>query len=209
MIISPRGKILATAEGVDGLAIADIDPRGGREGGDSSNQQKDMRARLFRERNPEAFKILSELNPPMLAKVPPIDLSREEAGNIFARMLTVGDEEFKAAQGLVTGGKSNEAIAAFEKLRTEYRGTWIDRVATERLVKLRAKQTEVQSAFVSPGIASKFPGDEETGHRPDRPRKAPGGRLSPIPGCRIRRAARPGIAAPRPARRGPPRLPRR
>ncbi len=52
MIISPRGKILATAEGADGLAIADIDPRGGREGGDSSNHQKDMRARLFRERNP-------------------------------------------------------------------------------------------------------------------------------------------------------------
>jgi predicted amidohydrolase len=54
MIISPRGKIVAKAEGADGLAIADIDPRGGREGGDSSNTQKDMRARLFRERTPEA-----------------------------------------------------------------------------------------------------------------------------------------------------------
>ncbi len=136
-IISPRGKILATAEGVDGLAIADIDPRGGREGGDSSNQQKDMRARLFRERNPAAYSILSESNPPMLTKVPPIDLSREEAGRIFARMLTVGDEEFKAAQKLVSAGKTEEAIAAFEKLRTEYRGTWIDRVAQARLATLR------------------------------------------------------------------------
>ncbi len=142
MIISPRGKILAAAEGTDGLAIADIDPRGGREGGDSSNQQKDMRARLFRERNPEAFKILSEQNPPILAKVPPLDLSREEAGRIFARMLTVGDEEFKAAQRLVANGKTNEAIAAFEKLQTDYRGTWIDRVANERLTKLRAIQTD-------------------------------------------------------------------
>ena len=35
MIISPRGKVLATAEGPDALAIADIDPRGGREGGDA------------------------------------------------------------------------------------------------------------------------------------------------------------------------------
>ena len=159
MIISPRGKILATAEGTDGLAIADIDPRGGREGGDSSNQQKDMRARLFRERNPEAFKILSESNPPILAKMPPLDLSREEAGRIFARMLTVGDEEFKAAQGLLAAEKTNEAIEAFEKLQTEYRGTWIDRVATERLVKLRDNQNEVKSSFASPGIASKYPGD--------------------------------------------------
>ena len=159
MIISPRGKILATAEGADGLAIADIDPRGGREGGDSSNQQRDMRARLFRERNPEAFKILSESNPPMLAKMPPLELNREEAGRIFARMLTVGDEAYKAAQTLLANGQTNEAIGAFEKLRTEYRGTWIDRVATERLVNLRAKQSEIQSAVASPGIASNYPGD--------------------------------------------------
>ena len=128
MIISPRGKIIARAEGADGLAIADIDPRGGREGGDSSNTQKDMRARLFRERNPEAFKILTEPNPPVLAKVP-IDITREEAGRIFARMLTVGEEEFNQAAALARAGKTKEAIAAFEKLRAEYRGSWIDRVA--------------------------------------------------------------------------------
>ena len=137
-IISPRGKILATAEGIDGLAIADIDPRGGREGGDSSNQQKDMRSRLFRERIPAAYSILSESNPPMLTKVPPLDMSREEAGRIFARMLTVGDEELQAAQKLISAGKTKDAIAAFEKLRTEYRGTWIDRVAQETLATLRA-----------------------------------------------------------------------
>jgi predicted amidohydrolase len=55
MIISPRGKILARAEGPDGLAIADIDPWGGRQGGDAMNHQRDMRARLFRERNTAAF----------------------------------------------------------------------------------------------------------------------------------------------------------
>ena len=137
MIISPQGKILATAEGTDGLAIADIDPRGCREGGDSSNHQRDMRARLFRERNPEAFRILTEPNPPVLAKVP-IDMTREEAGRIFARMLTVGPEELKQAEALASAGKTKEAIAAFEKLRTEYRGTWIDRVAQERLAILRA-----------------------------------------------------------------------
>ena len=55
MIISPRGKIIARAEDPDGLAMADIDPLGGREGGDAMNYQRDMRARLFRERNPAAF----------------------------------------------------------------------------------------------------------------------------------------------------------
>jgi predicted amidohydrolase len=38
MIISPKGTIVAKAEGPDGLAIADIDVRGGREGGDSMNR---------------------------------------------------------------------------------------------------------------------------------------------------------------------------
>src|SRR5262245_9654330 len=139
MIISPRGKIIARAEGADGLAIADVDPNGGREGGDSSNTQKDMRARLFRERNPEAFKILTEPKAPVLDKVP-IDITREEAGRIFARMLTVGEEEFNQAAALARAGKVKEAIAAFEKLRKEYRGSWIDRVARERLAVLRGEQ---------------------------------------------------------------------
>jgi predicted amidohydrolase len=138
-IISPRGRIIATAEGADGLAIADIDPHGGREGGDSSNQQPDMRSRLFRERNVDAFTILTEPNPPILDKVPPIEFSREEAGRIFARMLTVGEEEFKAAAELLAAGKKQEAIAAFKKLRIEYPGTWIDRAAQQRLAQLGAE----------------------------------------------------------------------
>jgi predicted amidohydrolase len=132
MIISPQGKILSQAEGPDGLAIADINPFGGREGGDAFNYQRDMRARLFRERNPAAFGILAEMNPPVLAKVP-IDLTQAEAVSIGARALTVGEEEFKQASALQRAGNTNEAVAAFEKLRIEYRGSWIDRVAQERL----------------------------------------------------------------------------
>ena len=173
MIISPQGKIIARAEGADGLAIADIDPRGGREGGDSFNRQKDMRARLFRERNPEAFRILTDPNPPVLAKVP-IDITREEAGRIFARMLTVGEEEFKQAAALARAGKTKEAIAAFEKLRTEYRGSWIDRVARERLAVVAGRTEEATAREpgepaqenrrpVKPapkeGLASLYPGD--------------------------------------------------
>jgi len=136
MIISPQGRIVAQADGPDGLAIADIDPRGQRQGGDALNWQTDMRARLIRERNPEAFRILTDTNPPVLAKVP-IDLTRQESGRIMARALTVGEEEFKQANDLIGGGKTNEAISAFERLRQEYPATWIDRQSQERLAQLQ------------------------------------------------------------------------
>jgi predicted amidohydrolase len=139
MIISPQGKIIAKAEGPEGLAIADIDPRGSREGGDAMNHQQDMRARLFRERNPAAFGILTQPNPPILAKVP-IDLTREQAGQISARAMTLGEEEFKAASALAAEKKTDAAIEAFTRLRKEYRGTWIDRVSQQRLMELSAPQ---------------------------------------------------------------------
>ncbi len=132
MIISPRGKIIARAEDPDGLAMADINPLGGREGGDAMNYQRDMRARLFRERNPTAFAILTDPHPPVLEKVP-LDITQREAGRIAARVLTIGEEEFRQAEALARGGRSGEAIAAFSRLRKEYHGSWIERVATERL----------------------------------------------------------------------------
>jgi predicted amidohydrolase len=136
MIISPQGKILIEGKGPDDIAIADIDPFGGREGSDAFNHQKDMRARLFRERNPAAYGILTDPNPPVLKKIPST-ITREEAARIADKASTVGEDEFKAADSLARAGKTKEAIAAFEKLRTEYRGTWIDRVAQERLITLR------------------------------------------------------------------------
>jgi len=167
MIISPQGKIIAQAEGPDGLAIADIDPLGQRQGGDALNRQRDMRARLFRERNPEAFHILTDTNPPVLAKVP-IDLTREEAGRIMARTLTVGDEEFKQANGLIGRGQTNEAIAAFERLRKEYPATWIDRRSEERLARLQpiAPAAAKQGTFF-PGLAVRYPNDAGLANDPD------------------------------------------
>jgi predicted amidohydrolase len=137
MIISPQGKVLVEGKGPDDIAVADIDPFGGREGGDAYNQQKDMRARLFRERNPAAYGVLTDLNPPVLAKVP-ATITPEEAARIFEKALTIGEDEFNAAASLERAGKTTEAIAAFQKLRAEYTGSWIDRVAGERLAKLRA-----------------------------------------------------------------------
>src|SRR6185436_17437255 len=156
MIISPQGKIVAQAEGPDGLAIADINPHGQREGGDAFNWQRDMRARLFRERKPEAFSILTDAHPPVLDKVP-IDLTREEAGAIMARALTRVEDDFKEANGLIRDGQTDKAIAAFERLRKEYRATWIDRRSEERLAKLQPDAPK-QRVSLS-GIAAKYPGD--------------------------------------------------
>ena len=100
------------------------------------NHQRDMRARLFRERNTVAFGILTDPNPPVLKKVP-IDITQQEAGRIAARVLTLGEEEFRQAETLAREGKTTEAITAFDRLRSEYRGSWIDRVAAERLRTLR------------------------------------------------------------------------
>jgi predicted amidohydrolase len=156
MIISPQGKIVAKAEGPDGLAIADIDVRGQREGGDALNRQRDMRARLFRERNPEAFRILTDTNPPVLAKIP-IELTSKAAGNVMARALTVGEEEFKQANGLIGAGKTEEAVAAFQRLQKEYPATWIDRRSEERLAKLQAAAPNREPS--SSGLAAKYSRD--------------------------------------------------
>jgi predicted amidohydrolase len=136
MIVSPQGKVLVEGKGRDDIAIADIDPFGGREGGDSFDQQKDMRARLFRERNTPAYGILTDPNPPVLAKVP-ATITPAEAARIFEKGLTVGEEEFKAADSLRNAGRTAEAIDAFQRLRVEYKGSWIDRVAEQRLARLR------------------------------------------------------------------------
>jgi hypothetical protein len=74
------------------LAIADIDGAVDAKAR-FHDRQRDMRARLFRERSPEAFKILTEANPPVLDKVP-IDRTRRD-GPHQARALTVGEDEFR------------------------------------------------------------------------------------------------------------------
>ncbi|HEY8503561.1 MAG TPA: nitrilase-related carbon-nitrogen hydrolase [Gemmataceae bacterium] len=138
MILSPQGAVLAEGKGPDDIVIADVDPFGGREGGDAFDRQKDMRARLFRERSPAAYGILTDPNPPVLTKVP-LGIDPAEAAGIADRALTVGEHDFRAAESLARAGKRAEAIEAFEKLRVEYPGTWIDRVARERLATLRSE----------------------------------------------------------------------
>ncbi len=138
MIISPLGNVLAEGKGPDGIAIADINPFNGREAGDALNSQRDMRARLFRERNPAAYGILTDPTPPALKKIP-ATMSVEEAVRIGSATLTIGEERFAAAEALLRAGKTVDAVLAFEKLRVEFPQTWIDKAAEERLAEIRTK----------------------------------------------------------------------
>ncbi|MHC4404121.1 MAG: nitrilase-related carbon-nitrogen hydrolase [Planctomycetota bacterium] len=135
MIISPKGEVLVQGKGPDDVAIADVDPFSGREGGDAMNHQQDMRARLFRERHPAAFKILTDPHPPVLNKVPET-VTVEEAVEISRGVLTVGQRRFNEAEALLREGRTAEAVRAFKKLRSDYPHSWIDRAATRRLAEI-------------------------------------------------------------------------
>jgi hypothetical protein len=80
---------------------------------------------------------------------------------VRARVMTVGEAEFDRAAALQRAGMKREATAEFETLRAEYRGSWIDRQAQERLAQLRADGSANWQAFSSrkQAIATKYPGD--------------------------------------------------
>jgi predicted amidohydrolase len=136
MILSPQGKVLAKAEGKDEIITVDIDPASGRAGGDSMNHADDMRARLFRERSPEAFSMITRTDPPVLKKIPE-EITVDEAVRISRSGHTEGEAKFNAAAKLARDGKRDEAIRAYEALTLEYPRTWIDRVSRERIADLR------------------------------------------------------------------------
>ena len=86
----------------------------------------------------------------------------------MARTLTVGDEEFKQANVLVGRGKTNEAIAAFERLRKEYPSTWIDRRSKERLAQLQMSRHPVLCPGGSEGKSAGRPRCEVSRRRRHR-----------------------------------------
>lgn len=132
MILSPQGKILVEAKGQDEIAIADIDPAGGRSGTTAMNHQDDMRARLFRERSPEAFSMITRTDPPVLKKVPEVT-TIDEAVRISRGVLTIGQEKFREADRLRSEGRKEDALRAYEALIAEYPRSWIDRVSRQRI----------------------------------------------------------------------------
>jgi hypothetical protein len=94
----------------------------------------------------------------VLAKVP-ATITEREAVRLAQKVLTVGEEEFRAAAALANQGNTAEAIAAFTRLRREYRDSWIDRVAAERLAKLQPQPQPQPQKRDAPGLAAKYPGD--------------------------------------------------
>lgn len=138
MIISPKGKVVAEAQGPDALVIGEIEPFTGRAAGDAFNSQQDIRSRLFRERVPAAYGILTAPHPPALDKLPET-IRPADAIRIFQGALTVGEARFGEADRLHREGKTADAVQIWEQLRTEYPNSWIDRVAGERLAQIRGK----------------------------------------------------------------------
>lgn len=153
MIISPKGKVVAEAQGVDGLAIADIEPFAGREGGDAFNTQPDLRGRLFRERAPAAYRILTDPNPPVLSKVQS-NVTKEQAIRTMAIGITTGEERFNEAQSLIREGRTKDAIRLLEQLCEECPTSWIDRAGRKRLQTLRAQGADEPQADKSLGDKS-------------------------------------------------------
>ncbi len=139
MVIGPKGEILAEGgKAQDAVVAADIDPSAGREAGDSlGGLTADFRARLFRERNPEAYQILTDPHPPALDKLRHIPVpSIERAAALMAEGLTTGADAFYEADHWLAAGRTEEARACFEELAAHFGTIWIGRVSRERLEQL-------------------------------------------------------------------------
>ncbi len=138
LILSPGGEILAEERRPGEIAIAEIDPFDGRQAGDWANRQEDMRARLFRERRPEAYHRLTEPDPPVLKSLPPLAPGpAADIARIMNRAITVGHEQYAAAEEHLRCGRLAQAAEAFEEIIREYPATWFESVARQRLADLQ------------------------------------------------------------------------
>jgi len=139
LIIGPKGDILADGGAEpDAVVMADIDPSAGREAGDAiGGTTQDFRARLFAERVPSAYGVLTEERPPILERLRHIDVpSGEEASLLGAEALTTGADAFYEAERWAAEGKIDAAVARYDALAKRFGTIWIGRVAAERLADL-------------------------------------------------------------------------
>jgi predicted amidohydrolase len=136
LIIDPQGEVIADgAREPDAIVTADIDLSEGREAGDAlGGTVSDFRARLFGERVPSAYGILTEASPPGVARLSDVDVpTGEAAAALSAEGMTTGADAFYAADRLRADGKTAEAQRAFQLLADHFGTLWIGRVARERL----------------------------------------------------------------------------
>ncbi len=136
MIIGPKGQVLAEAESNgDCIVAADVDLTAGREAGDSlGGSTQDFRARLFRERNPAAYRILTDENPPALERLKDVPVpSAAEAAALFAEGITTGTERFYEAGRLQKAGEIGAAREIFADLGGRFGTLWMGKASRERL----------------------------------------------------------------------------
>lgn len=140
LVISPQGEILAEGGGGDAILAVDIDPSGNREAGDAlGGTTADFRARLFRERNPQAYGILTDPHPPALDRLAHIPMPTiEEAAHCFAEGITWGADAFYEAEKWAGEGQADRARQRFAELAQRFGTTWIGRVSAERLAALES-----------------------------------------------------------------------
>ncbi len=135
MIIDPKGEILADGGGQDDILFADIDLDAGREAGDAlGGITTDYRARLFRERNPKAYGILVDPEPPALTKLGHVQVpSIKEAAKLMNEGLTTGGDAYREAEKLLSEGKKEEARERFQELSDHFGTIWIGRASRTKL----------------------------------------------------------------------------
>ncbi len=139
MIVGPRGQILAQAETTgDCLVAADVDVTTGRAAGDAlGGTTADFRARLFRERNPAAYRVLTDENPPALARLRHVAVPTEaEASAMFAEGITTGSERFYEAERLQAAGDIEAARSIYQDLGARLGTLWMGTAARQRLAQL-------------------------------------------------------------------------
>jgi len=141
LIINPKGEIIAEGGNQpDAIITAQIDLAVGREAGDAlGGTTADFRARLFRERNPAAYRILTEENPPGLERLQHIEVpSIEQAAALMAEGMTTGADAFYQAERWIEQGQTALARQRFTELAQHFGSVWIGRVAQERLACIEA-----------------------------------------------------------------------
>ena len=141
MIIDPKGEIVAEGgNGADAIVAAQIDVAGGRDAGDAlGGITDDFRARLFRERNPAAYRILTDAHPPVLDKLQGVEVpSIERAAQMCAEGMTVGADAFYEGDKWLEEGRLEAARQRFTELAARFGTIWIGRVAQQRLAEMGA-----------------------------------------------------------------------
>ena len=118
-----------------------------------------MRARLFRERNPAAFGILTDPNPPVLAKVP---ATITERGGGAHREQGADGRPGGVPGGRRVGprGQDRRSRRRVRAPAREYRDSWIDRVSGQRLASASGQRQAKARSPRSRRLAAKYPGGD-------------------------------------------------